>query len=156
MTGKAAAAPRIAVGSAPAVAPKVATMSTISRPSSNTPLNDRRNAIQSTPWSGMPSSDAARSPMPRKPLALSRWIPLRSHCRPKTRRSDPAQSRNTPIGTRVSAVPSARTSAARTARPAPAPSQVDRQPRMVPTPITMITISMTSMAAARNVVTKTE
>jgi hypothetical protein len=37
-----------------------------------------------------------------------------------------------------------------------APSQVDRQPRTVPTPTTMITISMTSTAAVRNVVTKIE
>jgi hypothetical protein len=94
--------------------------------------------------------------MPRKPFALTRWIPLRSHCRPNTKSSDPTASRNALIGTSRSAVPNARTSTARTARPAAAPSHVDRHPRTVPTPTTMITISMTSTAAARNVVTKTE
>lgn len=60
------------------------------------------------------------------------------------------------MGTAVSAVPNASTSTASTARPPPAPSQVDRYPRTLPTPTTMITISMTLTQAARNVVTKTE
>jgi hypothetical protein len=59
------------------------------------------------------------------------------------------------MGTSVSALPSARMSAARMTRPEAAPIKVDRQPRMVPTPTTMITISMISTAAARNVMVKT-
>src|SRR6266511_2969956 len=104
----------------------------------------------------MPSADADRAPMPRKPLALTRLIPLRSHCRPNTSSSEPTTSRRAPIGTSVSAVPSAPTSTARMLRPAAAPSQVERHPRTLPTPTTMITISMTSTAAARNVVTNTD
>jgi hypothetical protein len=83
-------------------------------------------------------------------------MPFRSHCRPKTSSSDPITSCSAPIGTFVSAVPNAPTSSVSAARPAPAPSQVERQPRTLPTPTTMMTISMTSTAAARNVVTKTE
>jgi hypothetical protein len=94
--------------------------------------------------------------MPRKPLRLTRRIPLHSHCRPKTSSSDPITRRSTPIGTARSAVPNASTSAASTPKPAPAPSQVDRHPRTLPTPTTMITISMTSTAAARKAVTNTE
>jgi len=37
--------------------------------------------------------------MPRKPLALTRRIALRSHCKPKTSSSDPITRRNAPIGT---------------------------------------------------------
>jgi hypothetical protein len=59
------------------------------------------------------------------------------------------------MGTSVSAMPSARMSAARMTRPEAAPTKVDRQPRTVPTPTTMITISTISTAAARNVVVKT-
>ena len=43
------------------------------------------------------NSVPARAPEPRKPLALTRRIPLRSHCRPNTRSSDPTASRNAPI-----------------------------------------------------------
>jgi hypothetical protein len=59
------------------------------------------------------------------------------------------------MGTSVSAMPSARMSAARMTRPEPAPTKVDRQPRTTPMPTTMITISTISTAAARNVVAKT-
>src|SRR5690242_511250 len=155
MITRAAAAARAAEPNARAAAPKVATMIATSRPSSTTPRKARRNAIQSTPWAGMSSSVAFRAPMPRRPLAATRRIPLRSHCRPNTNSSEPATSRSTLTGTRVSAVPSATMSAATTARPAPVPSRVDRQPRTAPTPTTMITISMISTAAARNVVVKT-
>jgi hypothetical protein len=55
------------------------------------------------------NSVPTRAPEPRKPLALTRRIPLRSHCRPNTRSSDPTASRNAPIGTSLSTVPSART-----------------------------------------------
>src|SRR6267378_8462561 len=41
-------------------------------------------------------------------------------------------------------------------KPAPAPSKVDRQPRIAPTPTTVITISMISTAEARNEVAKTD
>src|SRR4030095_16294122 len=115
---------------------------------------DKRGPVH--PVAGHPSASAVRSPMPRRPLALTRAIPLRSHCRPKTSSSDPTTSRSAPTGTAVRAVPSATTSTASTARPPPAPSQVDRHPRTLPTPTTMITISMTSTQAARNEEQKTE
>jgi hypothetical protein len=155
-TTKAAAAPSTALGSAWAVRPKLTTMNATSKPSSSTPLNDSTNAVQSTPWAGTPSAGAARSPMPRKPPVLTLLMPLRSHCRPKTSSSEPITRRSASIGTARNAVPKASTSTASTASPAPPPSQVDRQPRTLPTPTTMITISMTSTAAARKVVTKTE
>jgi hypothetical protein len=142
--------------SARAVTPKLTTMNATSRPSSSTPLNARTNAVQSTPRPVAAAGDTVRSPIPRKPLVLTRMTPLRSHCRPKTSSSDPTTSRNPPMGTAVSAVPSTRTRTASTARPAPAPSHVERHPRTLPTPTTMITISMTSTQAARNVVAKTE
>src|SRR5256885_15822435 len=41
-------------------------------------------------------------------------------------------------------------------KPAPAPSKVDRQPRIAPTPTTVITISVISTAEARNEVAKTD
>ena len=56
---------------------------------SRTPLNDRTNAVQSTPWAGTPSPGADRAPMPRKPVGANPADPLalRSHCRPNTRSS---------------------------------------------------------------------
>src|SRR5207302_8391538 len=66
------------------------------------------------------------------------------------------RTRSNLTGATVKAVPSPRISAARMTKPAPAPSKVDRQPRIAPTATTVITISVISTAEARNEVAKTD
>ena len=74
---------------------------------------------------------------------------MRSHCRPKTSSSAPTTSRSASIGICCSAGPSAATSTASTTVAAPTPISVERQPRTVPTPSTIVSASTISTAQAR-------
>ena len=51
--------------------------------------------------------------------------------------------------------PKTATTPARTMKPETVPVSVARQPRVIPTPTTIVTISMASTVEARNVVTST-
>jgi hypothetical protein len=93
--------------------------------------------------------------MPASPRAATRITPLRNHCKPNTSNRAPTIKRSGPIGTWRSAAPSTTTTTASTANPEAAPMTVERQPRVAPTPTTMVTISITSTAEAKNVVTST-
>src|SRR4051812_34491493 len=84
-----------------------------------------------------------------------RSTPLRSHCSPKTSSSAPTTSRIGWSGTSRSAVPSTVISAASTTRPPAAPTSATLQERVLPTATTIADISITSMLAARKVVTLT-
>src|SRR5205823_14042933 len=74
---------------------------------------------------------------------------LRSHCRPKTRSSDPTTSRRAEIGTSVSAGPSAATAAASATVAAATPRSEERHPRVIPAARTIVSASTISTALAR-------
>src|SRR5207245_7924807 len=63
--------------------------------------------------------------------------------------------RSGPMGTWLKAAPSTTTTTASTPKPEAAPISVERQPRVAPTPITIVTISIASTAEARKVVIRT-
>jgi hypothetical protein len=64
-------------------------------------------------------------------------------------------NRSGAIGMALSARPKTATITASRRKPADAPISVERQPRVAPTPTTMVTISMASTADARNVMIRT-
>src|SRR6266853_4844504 len=140
-----------------APAPKLTTMIATSRPSRTTPLKARNQAVQSTPGPLHSSASPCGSlpPIPASPRAATRMMPLRNHCRPKTSSNAPITKRRGPIGTTLSAAPRITTTTASTPKPDAAPINVERQPRVAPTPTTMVTISIASTAEARKVVIRT-
>ena len=131
-------------------------MKATSSPSSSTPLKERTNAVQSTPRSVQSSRSSigvdlhAGKPSGRDPNdALSE--PL--HPEDEEQRADDQPQRSDGNGAERQAKPA--TITASTANPAAAPSSVERQPRVVPTPTTIVTISIASTAEARNAVIST-
>jgi hypothetical protein len=156
-TMTAAAAPTTAEPTAAAAAPNATTITATSRPSSDTPLNDSTNPVQSNPRS--PESAESKSgavwPTPH-PSWATRSTPLRNHCRPNTSSNAPTISRTGVSGTLRTAVPSAATSTASTTKPALAPTSDARQERATPTPTTIATISITSIAVAKNAASSTD
>src|SRR5437868_531594 len=153
----AAAAPAEASPIRPWALPNEITMKTTSSPSSRTPLKATVNEYQSSPALSSRRAAAACSRCRRKAASsslcdtnpLERRIAFRSHCSPKARRSAPTTSRSVPIGTTRSAGPSAATSVASTTVAAPTPISVERQPRTMPTPRTIVSASTISTALAR-------
>jgi len=126
-----------------APAPKVTTMKATSSPSRSTPLKASAKAVQSRPGPVHSArSSAAPARIPARPRAATLAMPLRNHCSPKTSSSAPTIRRRGPIGIALRARPKTATTTASTRKPATVPMRVARQPRVAPTPTTIVTISM--------------
>ena len=133
-------------------------MKTTSKPSSTTALKAVAIAIASQPM--VP----AKPFPPRTSVSLAKaWvssrsgmtpaarsIALRSQRIPKSTSRTPTASWSSVIGMRPSAGPSRLTSTASNSTPMLVPSIADRQPRTVPTAITIVIASMNSTSDPRN------